>query len=278
MRGYERPKNAWHTKGRLPLGGRAILITRTTEGNSIERQKLEKLGARVIELPSIEIVTPSSFEKLDLCLEHLSDYDWIVFTSTNGVKAFFRRTRKLKIERDVKSLLKNGRKPKLACVGPSTRNALSEEAETDSIFMPRSFLTEELAKELTKKFDLKGKKLLLARAEVASKEMTETLREAGAIVDETAVYRTVPRSKKTKVTLLDGVTDITLTSPSTVDGLIGACEVEEIKLRKIKAHCIGPVTAKHAIERGLSVSSVAKVHTLEGMISSMVDYYRKPAI
>ena len=240
-----------------PLSGRTILITRTIEGNKLERKKLEELGAKVIEFPLIEIKEPSSLRAIENAIKQISRYDWIIFTSANGVHSFFE---KIKSKKAIKA--------KFACVGPETREAL-EDNGFEASFVPKEYLTEELANELEKKFDLGGKEILLARAEESNKNMAKILEQAGAIVTEAPVYRTVPRIGKEEGKILELVTDITLTSPSTVKGLVANFSVKEISSRRIKVHCIGPVTAASAKEAGLEVSASAKVHTVDGLVSEI---------
>ncbi|MHB1907483.1 MAG: uroporphyrinogen-III synthase [Nitrososphaerales archaeon] len=239
-----------------PLNGRTILITRTIEGNKLERKKLEDLGAKVIEFPLIEIKEPSSLYAIENAIKQISRYDWIIFTSANGVRSFFE---KMKSKKDIKA--------KFACVGPETREALEDHGFQAS-FVPKEYLTEELASELEETFDLKGKEILLARAEESNKNMAKILEKSGAIVTEAPVYRTVPRIEKDD-NILELVTDITLTSPSTVKGLVANFSVKEIRSRKIKVHCIGPVTAASAKEAGLEVITSAKVHTVDGLVSEI---------
>ena len=245
------------------LRGKTILITRTKEGNVVERKKLEILGARVLELPSIEIGPPTNTDLIDKAIKEISSFDWIVFTSACGVKTFFER---LEIVGQERELIK----AKFACVGPLTQKALEAEGFRAAV-VPKEFLTKSLGLDLVKRFDLEGKKVLLARSENANPRIAIILREAGAIVVEASVYKTVSlkgndllESKQ-----LQEVTDITLTSPSTVDGLISNFSAKELNSRNIRVHCIGPVTADRAIQAGLKVSSTAREHTIDGLIDAI---------
>jgi uroporphyrinogen-III synthase len=243
------------------LKGRTFLITRTVEGNKSERKKLEKLGARVIELPLIEIRPPSNEEKIDEAIKKIGEFDWIVFTSANGVNAFFSRLDEKKREHI---------KASFACVGTETEKAL--EAQGFKPFLvPSEFLTLRLGQELSSRFRLEGKKVLLARAEEANREMANVLQNAGAIVVEAPVYSTCTRKiQNLDKKILDQVTDITLTSPSTVKGLVSNFNSDEIKSRNIKIHCIGPVTAESARKEHLLPSSTATIHTIDGLIDSII--------
>jgi uroporphyrinogen III methyltransferase/synthase len=250
-------------EGVNPLKGRTILITRTKEGNISERTKLKALGARIVELPSIELGPPTDTNPIDAAIKDISTFEWIVFTSASGVKAFFER---LESERREKQAIK----AEFACVGPQTQKALEAEGFRATV-VPREFLTKNLGLELVKRFDLKGKRALLARSEEASPEIAIILRGAGAIVVEAPVYRTMPPKEKKPVRgdLMDEITDITLTSPSTVDGLISNLSAKEVNSRKIRIHCIGPVTASRAMQAGLKVSTTARRHTIDGLIAAI---------
>lgn len=244
----------------LPLLGRTVLITRTEQGNETERQKLESLGAKVVELPTIEIQPPSSWSSIDRAMNEIDEFDWIIFTSANGVRMFFERLGQVSGKSQLNA--------KFACVGPSTKAELEGHGISAS-FVPEEFLTEKLGEQLSRNFSLKGKKILLARAEVASSGIRRTLENAGAVVIEAPVYRTLPKKNDLDEGFLSGVTDITLTSPSTVEGLLASISPEEINSMKIRVHCIGPVTAKRAIELGLKLDSTANVHTVEGLTMNL---------
>lgn len=254
-------------KKNLPLSGRTILITRTKEGNASEAGKLERLGAHVLEVTSIEIGTPSSWGKFDDALTRIGDYDWIIFTSANGVKTFFERysAKKKKLD-ELKG--KN-----FACVGPSTRKAL-EEIGFYCSFQPERFLTSALASELASTFKLAGSRILLARAEKASADIVTILQKEGVQVDDVPVYKTITpkQSKRLSSSTLSKITDVTLTSPSTVEGFVQLVTPEKLSALKARVHCIGPVTAKRAREMGLNVTTIAKTHSIDGMIDEIAKH------
>lgn len=255
---------------RFPLSGRTFLLTRSSEGNSVERKKLETYGASAVELPSIEILAPLSWKKLDGALPKLDEFDWVVFTSANGVKFFFDRLRQ-KYPRILSKLRKHkaGGDPKFACVGPATRKSL-EELGFRCYVQPKKFLTSDLGRELAKSMNVNGKLILLARAQVASREITRILRDSGAKVVDAPTYRTVTRAKKMPQGILHRITDVTLTSPSTVKGLLMSINTKVINSQGILVHCIGPVTAKSAKASGLKVKTVASVHTIDGLVSAII--------
>jgi uroporphyrinogen-III synthase len=248
-----------------------ILITRTAQGNAIERSKLEELGAKVIELAPIKIAPPSSWQKADEAISRLRDFDWVVFTSASGVRAFVERCSEkgyTKVLEQLRSSAKGN--PRFATVGPATSREL-ERFGLRSSFQPDEFLTSSLAKELASQVDMRGKKILLARAEKASKELGEIFEKSGAFVFEVPVYSTVLSSVKASDEIVNSLTDVTFTSPSTVEGLAACLDVEKLKSRPVRIHCIGPVTARAAEARGFKVSSVAKIHTIDGLVRSIVE-------
>lgn len=239
-------------------------MTRTREGNAKERELLEKHGAKVIDFPTIVISSPSSLKKMDYAIANFEKFDWVIFTSANGVALFFQRLAKSR--RSLFRNLKVLKKTKFACVGPSTSLALRELGILCSA-MPKKYLTEDLGK-LLARMDIRGKKILLARAEVANKSISRILRRSGAIVIEAPVYRTISTGGR-RTRTPKNVTDITLTSPSTVEGLV---KIFGAKIHSTNArfHCIGPVTAARAREEGINVSTIAQVHTIDGLISDIV--------
>ncbi|MDA4129447.1 MAG: uroporphyrinogen-III synthase [Thaumarchaeota archaeon] len=256
-----------------PLSGRTILITRSSGGNETERAKLETLGAEIEELEAIKIFDPSSWTRFDEAIREIEEFDWIVFTSANGVRGFFRRCSSQQVATEFLGKVRRGISltPKFACVGPSTKITLEQEGYRSS-FVPHDYTTRNLALELKESIHLEDKKILLARTEDANPEMCKILRAAGARVFEAAVYSTRPISQKLTFEVLDRLTDITLTSPSTVEGLLASVSTSEILSRKIQVHCIGPITARKAGDRGLFVHSIAEVHTLDGLIESMRNF------
>jgi uroporphyrinogen-III synthase len=245
----------------LPLQGRTVLVTRTEQGNAVEREKLEALGAKVVEFPGIEIVEPIDQQLLTGAFEELANFDWIVFTSANGVKLFFEKLAAMP-----------GLKAKFACVGPKTQKELGANG-FEASFVPTEFLTDALGRQMASEFDLRKKKILLARAEGARKNIAQILRNAGAEVLEVPIYKIAPRERvdmDRARALLDGVTDVTLTSPSTVDAFVSNFGANEITARKIKVHAIGPVTADRAHQYGLEVATTASVHTIDGLVDALV--------
>jgi hydroxymethylbilane synthase len=245
------------------LNGRTFLITRTEEGNGPLKVALERHGAKVVEFPTIRII-PSYTRRFDVIASKLEQFDWVVFTSSAGVRIFFDRL--FEVFTTMVLRLRNSRKPKFACVGPATKRALEERGFRCSA-LPREYLTSDLGRTLAQK-RISGKKVLLARAKIANRVIATMLSRSGALVTELAVYSTIPW--KGRLTNFDEITDLTLTSPSTVDGLLLSITAQELNRSGVKMHCIGPVTASRAKSRGLQVETVANTHTIDGLISAIL--------
>lgn len=253
------------------LAGKRILITRAREQSGDFAAQLEKLGAEVIAFPTIEIVPPRHWRDVDRAIDRLTSYDWIIFTSANGVTFFWQRA---------KEGGKNLRLPsslKVCAIGPATADWLKKRSVSVH-YIPKEFIAESILEGL-EKMGVKGKRILLARAEKARDVLPEGLRNLGVEVDVVAVYRTIrPRggSKRLRRLLAGGDIDaIAFTSSSTVSHFAQLLKSEDFKklLRGIAIACIGPVTARTAKELGLKVRIQPKQYTIPGLTRAIADYY-----
>jgi uroporphyrinogen III methyltransferase/synthase len=250
-----------------PLLDLKVLVTRPRDQAHALSEKLRALGAVTFELPMIEIAPPQSYAQLDNAIHHLKSYDWIIFTSVHGVRFFLDRLTGLNI-----ALTGDGR-VKVAAVGAATAAALKH-AGREPDYVPQQYLTEKIAAGLG---DLQGRRILLARADIASKRLPEILRERGASVDEVVVYRTMMASdltrEKLESILTKGIDLITFTSPSTVRNLASLLPSEGLDgyLKGCKVACIGPVTHAAAKELSIHVDIVAKNHTIESLVEAIVN-------
>lgn len=233
------------------LAGKTILITRARGQSGEFATFLKKLGAEVIEFPTIEIVPPLSWKELDQAVSRLRTYDWVIFTSANGVIFFWQRLReKGRSNRFPPSL-------KVCAIGPATANQLKERGVSVHR-IPKEFIAESIV-EGFQKMAIKRKRILLARAKKARDILPRGLRKLGAEVDVVEVYRTVkPKggSKKLSELLRDRKIDvIAFTSSSTVNHFAELLKKESLKklLKGIAIASIGPVTAKTAKGWGLKV-------------------------
>jgi uroporphyrinogen III methyltransferase/synthase len=242
-----------------------ILITRPRTQNLFLSQKLRELGATTVELPTIAILPPENADRLDRSIGKLSDYDWVVFTSVHAVRFFSKRMKALGQPFDKFS------KTRVAAIGPATAAAL-ELLGRKPDHVPGEYLSEQIALGLG---DVKGKRILLPRADIASKRLPQLLTEHGAEVEEVVAYRTVlPNdlsSDRLRSVLNQGIDVVTFTSPSTVRNLaqiVGANELEAL-LKKVKVACIGPVTAEETRRLGVHVDIVAKNHTIDDLVEAI---------
>jgi uroporphyrinogen III methyltransferase/synthase len=261
-----RPKLGWfETK---PLFGKGIVITRPEEQAGEFARLLSAEGARVILFPTIRIVPPESWELLDRALDNLGSYHWIVFTSANGVKHFFRRLRET--GRDVRDL----KGIRICTIGPATASAVEGMGIRVDI-VPGEYISEGVVRAF-REVDLKGKRVLLPRAGEARDVIPEGLSRRGASVDVVTVYRTVrSESKKESLqALLDAgkVDVIAFTSPSTVikfRKIMGGAALPET----VRIACIGPVTEAAAKQQGFTVHIFQEEFTIPGMVESLIEYF-----
>lgn len=261
-----REKIDWFPKGKL--AGKRVIVTRSREQAGKLSDRIEELGGEVLEFPVVKIVKPLSFDSLDEALRDIKGFQWLVFTSVNGVNNFFERMRVLGL--DIRSLYD----VKLAVVGKATAEAL-ESIGLIADYVPNKYTTEELAKGLSEIVS-KGEKVLLARAETAGSEIQDALKKTGIEYSDVVVYRTLYENAGSEEILKGiekGCADyLTFTSSSTVTGFISAIGKENIgKLSGIKIVCIGPVTAKTAKDAGLDVAVIAEEHSIEGLIDVLAD-------
>ncbi|WP_370850402.1 uroporphyrinogen-III C-methyltransferase [Megasphaera sp.] len=265
-----RPSMQWFdTK---PLFGLSIAVTRTHAQAPALTQQLEELGARCLEVPTIRITPPTDdYEALDAAIDHLSDYDWLIFTSTNGVDAFFRRLHGHQL--DSRAL----GKAKLAAIGSATAKALEPYGLTADV-VPSAYCAEGLAAALEPL--LNGReRILIPRAKEARSILPDTLRRYGASVDVCEAYCTLPASENgeaLKDLLQHKALDVvTFTSSSAVRSFLSLTEASSEALQDITFACIGPITARTCQEAGLKKIITAKTYTTKGLAECIRDWRLK---
>ena len=242
-----------------PLFGKRVVVTRARDQASELRRLLEEAGAQVIEFPLIEIAPPESFESLDQVIEDLADYQWVVFTSTNGVRSFFDRLRFH--GEDARSL----HDVMIAVVGESTADELrARGVEPDLV--PAKFQSSALLPLLEP--DQRGIRTAIVRAAEGRDELIDELRRRGGDVDLAVAYRTRPVAAD--VERLDKVDVITFTSASTVENFLAAAGQRGAEiLKKARVASIGPITSdalrKHGREPDVEASS-ASIESLRDAI------------
>ena len=248
------------------LFGKKILNTRARAQASTLTKKLESLGAEVIEFPTIKITAPTdNFNGLDAAVKNLRGYNWIIFTSANGVEKFFERLKNFKL--DARAFCNS----KVAAIGTSTAEKLSKFSIIADV-IPKEFRAESLIDAL--KDEVAGKNILIARAEVARDVLPRELEKFGAKVTVAAAYKTVSDNENidaVKSQLDNGEIDfVTFTSSSTVENFVKAFGVES--LSKVKTAAIGPITAQTLKNFGVDVAIVAEIFTINGLVDAIKNF------
>lgn len=240
-----------------------ILITRPRAQAHEFAENLRSSGFEPIFFPVIEIRPIENNIALDRALVKLGCYNWIVFTSVNAVDILFEHYASL--------LLEKGLDVKFAAIGPKTAEALQARGIAPE-FVPDEYVAESILPGLG---DVRGKWVLLPRAEIARKALPEAIAEAGGIPHEIAVYKTLPVQPDPEglAALKSGVDWITFTSPSTVQNLVEILRRQKMDPFQLtgrpKIACIGPITERAAREAGFEVSVVAEKYTTDGLINAL---------
>ena len=257
----------------LPLFGQRLVVTRRPEQAGSFAARLAELGAEVMEVPTIKIEPTTRREELVEMLLEINSYDWLVFTSVNGVTSFFELFfKRFHDMRDIGGA-------RIAAVGPATAAKLKElHLQVD--LQPEEFTGRKVAEAFAKYETIENLKMCLLRAEAANKDLPLGLQEMGAIVDDIAVYRTVPELEdRTGVSARlaeSGADWITFTSSSTVEHFHARFDLPALlkKFPGLKTASIGPETTKTIQALGLQPTLEAKIHTTDGLIASIVKTVR----
>jgi uroporphyrinogen III methyltransferase / synthase len=253
----------------LPLDGLRVVVTRPEGRANTLIARLETLGATALHAPTIRIADPPSYSALDAALRHLRSYDWIVWTSANGVTRTFARLEALGLDPDLP------RASNLAVIGGATARVLASYGFTPALVPPRA-VAESLRDALIAAGVGAGVRLLLPQP-LASRDVLATgLRAAGAVVDVAPAYQTelnTAAAADVRRWLAAGQVDCALvTSPSTVRGLLELLDHDLETLRRIPLACIGPVTADAVRALGMTPAVVADEHSNDGLVAALIDY------
>ena len=258
---------AWH-EGR-PLSGRRIVVTRTRKQAGALSEQLRQLGAEVIELPTIRIEPPSDLRAFAELVQDAHAYDWIVFTSPNGVTAFFEMFYKLYDDaRDLGGA-------RIAAIGPATAQRVRDfHLKVD--LQPAEFVAEAVVREFKKQGDIENLRILIARAEEARDLLPKELGALGAIVDVAFAYRTVAettdRTEARSRLAAEGADMITFTSSSTVENFLALGLPWP---QGMQVASIGPITSQTARDRGLTIGVEASRHDIPGLVEAIRRFYRR---
>lgn len=245
------------------LQGKHILVTRAERQAETFAEKLRAHKAIPLIISSIHIQPPETIAPLQKAIQRLEDYDWIVFTSANGVRFFMERLNAAGQEA-LRSI-------KVAAVGAATACRLKAFGMI-SVHWPKTFSSDEIPLALG---DVKGQRFLIPQADCARRTLTEQLKQRGALVDALVAYRTrfasitPERRSQLETTPMDVVT---FTSGSCAQGVARWFEGKRPKtLTQAQVVCIGPVTANVAQEQGFHVDMVAQNHTTNGLIERLLE-------
>ncbi len=281
----------------MPLTGVRVLVGRAKHQAGALSAELRKQGAKVLEIPFIEIRRPKSFKPLDQALRELNSYDWLILTSVNGVEAMWERMKKLGLPcPNLKAEKKRGgrelaratrnqnKKPasasvgdrlRVAAIGPATKKAIEQRGARVDV-VPKEYVAESVVRSLQKK--VQGKRVLLVRAKVARDVIPRELRKAGARVDVVEAYETVvPQSSRARLQAVLANPKlrpdvITFTSSSTVRNFVQLlARTRRSSLSGICMASIGPVTSSTLRELSLPVDIAAKDFTIPGLVRVIVD-------
>lgn len=253
-----------------PLFGKGVVITRPVEQAGEFADILRRAGARVIYFPTIKIVPPENFDDLDRAIDNIEKYHWIVFTSVNGVRFFFKRLDDL--NKDIRGL----KGIRICAIGPATAAAVEHYGIRIDI-IPDDYISEAVLKKF-KEQKIRDKNFLLPRAEIASDVIPEGLSKLGANVDVAVAYRTVS-SEKDRTELYELIEQnkvdvITFTSPSTAINFINIMGEDIHLTENLKIACIGPVTAATAEKLGFKVDIMPETYTVSGLVDALIEDFK----
>lgn len=250
-----------------PLFGRTVLVTRSREQNSELAAQFKKLGAEVIQFPSIEVRPLAEYSEVDAVLHTLPKNHWVIFTSANGVKFFWDRLENAGLDARAFG------SAKIAAIGPGTALSLKKHGIKPD-FMPESYIAESVAEGLLKIAHMQGQKILIPRAKKARDVLPEKLSAAGAEVHVLPVYETVAATGK-ESDVLESLESkrlfcITFTASSTVRHFFDRIDPQIIKAHpEVRLACIGPVTAETLERYGLKAEIIPKSYTIPALVSAV---------
>ncbi|MBN1846249.1 MAG: uroporphyrinogen-III C-methyltransferase [Sedimentisphaerales bacterium] len=249
-----------------PLFGRTILVTRSRAQAGELTEQLGRLGAEVIECPTIRIEPPANPKALRQVVERLGEYDWLILTSVNGVEAVLGELQRL--GRDGRHLAGT----RLCAIGPATARRLRCYGLLADL-VPEQFVAESILEAFARLKELPGKRICLARADIARDDLPRGLRRLGAEVDEVTAYRTLREEwdqTETLARLADNQVDwITFASSGTVRNFLDIIGLEKITGKKARIASIGPITSATIQEAGLRVDVQADEYTIPGLVRAI---------
>jgi uroporphyrinogen III methyltransferase/synthase len=281
-----------------PLWGKRIVVTRAREQASALSERLRGAGAHPIEYPVIAFAPPLDWSPLDQALAKLDEYQWIIFTSVNGVRFMLERMAALGMQ---PTLLHHHQ---IGAIGPATAREL-EQAGLRATFVPTEFVAEAVIEQIG---DVTGQHILLPRADIAREALVAGLQAKGAYVDNVVAYRTVlgtgdeeqgnngtknkesrgerrgadqqPHDSVVHMLRAGAIDAVTFTSSSTVKNFFARLEQSGVDadeartlLEPVTIAAIGPITSKTAREYGLNVAIEAEHYTIDGLVAALTEVF-----
>ncbi len=251
-----------------PLFGKTIVVTRDRRGNADFAAKIIRRSGNPVEFPTIKIEPLTQTNQFLHALAKFPGYDWIIFTSPNGVRIFFDY---------LHGMAKDARvfaSAKIAAIGTQTAVTLTEFGINPD-FVPTVFTGRELGIQLIDNANLQGKKILLLRSRLASNELVDLLQQAGAEVDNVPLYTVKAEkseSKPLKEMITSGAVDwLTFTSPSCVRAFFEQVPPDLVNSGNVRVASIGPVTSEQLKNIGVKIDIQAAEHTINGLLDAIED-------
>jgi len=251
-----------------PLFGRRIVVTRPRHQAAALADRLESWGAEIVPFPTIEIAPPETVAPLDDALRRAAEFDWVILTSANGVRAFFERLKLLGLD------IRDWHRARFAAIGPQTAKVLESYGIQLSV-VPDDYRAEGLIESLRSQ-GVVGTHILLPRAAGARPLLPQQLQALGATVEEVLTYRSVPARQHTQqlqALLAEGAIDlITFTSSSTVHNFVAAFGVDIVaQLGRARVACIGPITSDTARQYGMQPTIEPALYTIPAFVDAIVE-------
>lgn len=249
-----------------PLFGKNIVVTRDASGNAEFAAKIVERGGNPVEVTTIKIKSLTNTSRFLKVVGKAAEFDWIIFTSSNGVEIFFDFLQAL--GKDARAFCS----AKIAAIGSETAAALAGFG-VRADFVPSVYTSRELAKQLAASWNLHGKKVLLLRSQLASNELVERLARAGAQVSNVPVYRILSAKARCdrliKKISSDEIDWLTFASPSSVSAFFEQIQPDLVNSSSAKVASIGPTTSQELRSLGVKVDVTAAEHTIDGLLAAL---------
>jgi len=254
-----------------PMFGKNIVVTRDKAGNADTAEKIAERGGNAIKFNTIAIEPMTESNEFLRAIEKFSSFDWVVFTSVNGVRVFFDFLNTVGKDSRVFGQMK------IAAIGKRTAWQLAQFG-LKADFVPESFTSKDLGAGLIKFADVHGKEIMLLRSELANKDLEDILVASGAKITKTGVYDISPvksDAEQLQEKIKAGSVDcISFASPSSVSSFFEQIDVQFVKSHNVKIASVGPVTSARLIEVGIDVEIEAAEHTMDGLLNAIEGVFK----